>query len=101
MTDARGEKLTSLSVDGGGSRNNLLLTFQAEISGIRVTRKLCTETTALGAALLAGLGVGIYSSEEEISRVINESRVYTPSMSEERRKILRDGWHRAVRQCRG
>ena len=101
MTDARGEKLASLSVDGGGSRNNLLLTFQADISGIRVTRKLCTETTALGAALLAGLGVGIYSSEEEISCVINESRVYTPSMSEERRKILRDGWHRAVRQCRG
>lgn len=95
-----GTELKELRVDGGASRNNLLMQFQADISGVPVIRPAITETTALGAAFLAGLSTGVWESCEEISALWRVDRVFEPSMTADRREYLMNQWARAVGRAR-
>ena len=88
--------IKSVRVDGGASANNFLLAFQSDILGMDITRPACVETTALGAAYLAGLGVGYYSDLNAIRADWRPERHFSPSMGEETRAELLRGWHRAV-----
>ena len=99
VSDSKKET-TSLRVDGGASRNDLLMQFQADISDVPVTRPSVTETTAAGAAYLAGLAVGFYKNREEILAIKRGETVFTPQMSDKERKELLDGWHKAVKTAR-
>ncbi len=101
MTAESGTPLDALRVDGGAAVNNLLCQFQADLLGRPVVRPSITETTALGAAYLAGLGVGIWGSREELARQWAVDRRFDPAMPQERRTDLLRGWHRAVERARG
>ena len=85
-------------VDGGASANSFLMQFQADITGIPVIRPRVLETTALGAALLAGLGAGIYSSLEETTKVWQKDLEFTPRMDDATRLLNLKGWHEAVKR---
>lgn len=89
-----------LQVDGGASANRFLMQFQSDILGVPVVRPKVMETTALGAALLAGLGAGVYSSLDETAKVWRKDAEFTPAMSEADKKIALAGWHRAVERSR-
>jgi len=91
-----GADMTSLQVDGGATANNLLLQFQADILGLPILRPACIETTALGAANLAGLAVGCFSSMEDIAKHRRMDRTFTPDMADNIRAAKLKGWHRAV-----
>ena len=91
-----GSRPTTLRVDGGASANGFLMQFQADIMGIPVVRPRVLETTALGAALLAGLGVGVYATAEETASMWHRDLTFEPKMTEQRRADLLGGWHRAV-----
>lgn len=91
-----GVSLSSLKVDGGASANNFLLEFQADILNAEVLRPCCIETTALGAANLAALGAGCFSSLEELQEKQQLDRTFTPNMTEEARATLLRRWHKAV-----
>ncbi len=93
--------IRALRVDGGASANNFLLQFQADILGTELVRPSCIETTALGAANLAGLAVGIYSDYEQIQRSWKSDKRFVPDMSEEKRAGLLEGWHRAIGRSLG
>lgn len=94
--------LCELRVDGGASRNNLLMQFQAEVLGVPVVRPKITETTALGAAYLAGLAVGYWDDEQEIIQLWQMDKRFEPTMSGDHRNTLREAWRRAVSQaCHG
>lgn len=97
MEEDSGVKMASLKVDGGASANNFLMQFQADISGARVIRPQCVETTALGAAYLAGLAVGYWKDTDEIRSNWQKEREFIPQMSPDTRKNLLRGWERAVR----
>ncbi|AGF54584.1 glycerol kinase [Clostridium saccharoperbutylacetonicum] len=101
MQEDSGCKLTRLKVDGGASRNNLLMQFQADITGAEVVRPIITETTALGAAYLAGLAVGFWESKEEIAEKWAVSQAYTPNLEEEKKEKLYKGWKKAVKRAEG
>lgn len=88
--------LRELRVDGGASRNNLLMQFQADILGVPVVRPQVTETTALGAAYLAGLGVGFWTSQDEIAKQWQMDRRFEPQMSSSDRQSRLDVWQRAI-----
>jgi len=92
--------LAELRVDGGASRNDLLMQFQADVLGVPVVRPRITETTALGAAYLAGLAVGYWDSEEELVQLWQMDRRFEPRLSTDHRDALREGWRRAVAQAR-
>jgi glycerol kinase len=96
MQDDSGFKLKELRVDGGASRNDLLMQFQADIMGVPVVRPKVTETTALGAAYLAGLAVGYWKKPEEIARQWQLERLFEPSMKSDHRESLLSMWHKAV-----
>ena len=89
--------LSSLKVDGGASANNFLMKFQADIIGKSVLRPECIETTALGAAYLAGLAVGYWESKEEIKSNWLKGKQFDPTMEAEERTNLLKGWKRAVK----
>lgn len=89
-------KLKKLKVDGGAVKNNLLMQFQADILGTAVERPVVNETTALGAAYLAGLAVGFYDSREHLSDNYLVETTFTPSMDADRRESAYAGWKRAV-----
>ncbi len=95
-----GQKIKELRVDGGATANNFLMQFQADILGCPIIRPADTETTALGAAYLAGLATGYFKSMEELSRFWRSERVFQPQMPADRREELWAGWQRAVAQCR-
>lgn len=90
-------KLKTLRVDGGAVKNNLLMEFQSDILNVPVERTKVSETTALGAAYLAGLAVGFWESQEEISKQWATDRKFIPKMSEEQRDSLYNGWKKAVK----
>lgn len=90
-----------LRVDGGGTANALLMQFQADILGIPIQRAAVTETTALGAAYLAGLAVGFWRDTVDITRQWRASDIYEPGMSSDQRESLYAGWKRAVERARG
>ena len=93
-----GVKLTELKVDGGASRNNLLMQFQADVLGTQVIRPKVTETTAMGAAYLAGLGVGFWSGIDEIRNHWSVERAFLPSADPETVESLKVSWADAVRR---
>jgi len=91
--------ITELRVDGGACANDLLMQFQADLLGIPVVRPRVIETTALGAAYLAGLACGVYRDTSELSRQWQAERTFSPTMSRDRAQALMSGWERAVRQA--
>lgn len=97
MEQDSGIHLKSLKVDGGASANNFLMQFQSDIVGTAVHRPACIETTALGAAYLAGLAVGYWKNQEEIKANWKLGAAFTPTMQEDRRQELLRGWQRAVK----
>ena len=93
-----GSPVSELRVDGGACVNNLLMQFQADLLGIPVVRPACVETTALGAAYLAGLSSGVYQSTEELSALWKAERRFMPTLSKDRADALMQRWEQAVRQ---
>lgn len=93
------KSLPHLRVDGGASANAFLMQFQADILGAEVLRPSCAETTALGAAYLAGLNAGVWQSRDELRALSGGLTGFRPSMDESTRYALLDGWRVAVRQC--
>jgi glycerol kinase len=96
-----GLKIPVLRVDGGGSANNFLMQFQADILGIPIQRARLAETTALGAAYLAGLAVGLWQDTAETGRYWNSTATYEPKMSVDQRETLYHDWKRAVERAKG
>ncbi|HEX7986725.1 MAG TPA: glycerol kinase GlpK [Duganella sp.] len=88
--------LTEVRADGGAARNDLLMQFQADLLGVPVLRPHVTETTALGAAYLAGLAVGFWQTREEVAGQWTCERRFDPAMGADQRGALMDGWARAV-----
>lgn len=91
-----GTPLTELKVDGGASRNNLLMQYQADLLGIDVIRPKVTETTALGAAYLAGLAVGFWKDLDEVKHQWQEEKKFTPNPEDETLKAAKQGWADAI-----
>jgi glycerol kinase len=91
-------KIARLAVDGGASKNNFLMGFQADILGCETVRPNVVETTALGAAYLAGISCGQWKSVDDVKQNFVADRVFKPTMSEETRLSLLQGWQKAVRQ---
>ncbi|MBQ7638961.1 MAG: glycerol kinase GlpK, partial [Clostridia bacterium] len=94
-------ELTELRVDGGASISNSMMQIQANMIGTSVNRPKCVETTALGAAYLAGLAVGFWTGIEEIEAIREVSKVFEPQISREERDVLYSGWKRAVERAKG
>ena len=97
MEKDSGIRLNSLKVDGGASANDFLMQFQADVVNTRVDRPGCIETTALGAAYLAGLATGYWKDREEIRANWQLGRAFEPRIGDERRRELKKGWRRAVK----
>jgi glycerol kinase len=95
-----GIRLAELRVDGGAARNDFLMQFQADVLGVPVARPRILETTALGAAYLAGLGIGYWSGADEIARQWQADRVFEPTMDPGRAQELMAGWRKAVQRTR-
>ncbi len=91
----------TLRVDGGGTANSFLMQFQADILGVPIQKAAVPETTALGAAYLAGLAVGLWQDTTEIAREWRAAETYEPGMSTDQRETLYAGWKRAVERARG
>jgi len=102
MEKDSGHKLESLAVDGGVSNSDLCMQTQADISGIRVDRPRMRETTALGAAIAAGLATGVWKELEDLREVNkNGRRVFTPQMERKQADRLFRKWEQAVEMSRG
>ena len=97
MEKDSGIDLKSLKVDGGASANDFLMQFQADIVNTQVRRPACIETTALGAAYLAGLAVGYWKNRDEIRENWQIGAAFAPQMEGTQRRQLLKGWHRAVK----
>ncbi len=96
-----GSSMTGLRVDGGAARNDALLQFQADLLGTRVERPVVAETTALGAAYLAGLAVGFWADQDDVARNWALDREFEPQTTPDERDRLAAGWRRAVERSRG
>lgn len=96
MEQEAGTAVNSLKVDGGASANKFLLQFQADVTGKQIVRPCCIETTALGAACLAGLAVGVYDSLDAIHKIYRPDAQFDAQMSDEQRNTLYTGWKKAV-----
>ena len=99
MEKDSGLELSKLKVDGGAVKNNFLMQFQSDLLNVEVVRPLVNETTALGAAYLAGLATGFWSSKEEIISNLQIERTFAPTMPKEKRDELYNGWCKAVRSA--
>lgn len=93
-------EISELRIDGGAARNEVMCQFLADMLNIRIVKPLSVEATALGAAYLAGLAVGFWSCQEEISDKWRVEKAYEPAMDEARREELYSGWKKAVSRCR-
>ena len=100
MEKDSGFALSELRVDGGASNNNLLMQFQADILGVPVVRPQITETTALGAAYLAGLAVGFWKDQAEIAEQWTADQRFEPAMTDSQRNSLVSGWQKALERAR-
>ena len=100
MESDAGISLGELRVDGGATQNNLLMQFQADVLGVRVVRPKVFETTALGAAYLAGLAVGYWQNAREIAAQWQADRVFEPSMPRAEAARLMGGWHKALTRAK-
>ncbi len=101
MVRDSGTAINTLNVDGGACVSNVMMQFQADILNTKVCRPKNVETTALGAAYLAGLAVGFWKSKEEILQRRETERIFEPEMKEDRRTELYDGWKKAVERAKG
>jgi glycerol kinase len=101
MEEDSGITLKALKVDGGACANNFIMQFQADVLGVQVDRPKVIETSALGAAYLAGLAVGYWTNKEEVSENWAISRIFEPKMSDDKVKELIEGWHDAVQRSMG
>ena len=97
MEKDSGIQLEALKVDGGASANNFIMQFQSDVIGTPVLRPRCVETTAMGAAYLAGLAVGYWKSKEDVKKNWAIDRTFTPQMGDIERDEKLTGWHRAVK----
>lgn len=97
MEKDSGMKLSFLRVDGGASANNFLMQFQSDLLDVQVVRPSCIETTALGAAYMAGLAAGFWKDAEEIRQNWKQEREFSPSVEPKKREDLLKGWQKAVR----
>jgi glycerol kinase len=95
-----GIRLKELRVDGGAAANNLLMQLQADLLNVPVVRPKVTETTALGAAYLAGLAVGFWKDQADIARQWQADRRFTPKMKPAARKVLAAGWNKALSRAK-
>lgn len=100
MVADSGIELKSLRVDGGAVKNDFLMQFQSDILGVPVDRPVVNETTALGAAFLAGLAVGFWTEKEEVSKQLKKQQTFTQQLSEDKREELYNGWKKAVAATR-
>lgn len=100
MAADAGQPPTEIRVDGGAARNNLLMQFQADLLGLPVIRPRLTETTALGAAYLAGLGAGVWQSIDEISTLWQVDRIFEPNISKDEATQRMRHWSRAVSRAK-
>jgi glycerol kinase len=100
MAADAGAPLRALRVDGGASANDFLMQFQADLLGVPIDRPRVVETTAMGAAFLAGLGTGFWCSQAELSRARQIARRFKPRMGEDERETLYRGWQAAVKRVR-
>ena len=100
MEEETGNRLKSLRVDGGACRNDLLMQFQADMLGVKIVRPSITETTAKGAAMLAGLAVGFWKSPAELRKTLAAERTFSPRMKNKTRDALYAGWLAAVKKAR-
>lgn len=100
MEKDSGINVTRLSVDGGASKNNFLLQFQSDILDCETVRPEVVETTALGAAFLAGLTSGLWQDFDDIRSTVKTGKIFKPDMSGEKRKKLLSGWQKALRQTK-
>lgn len=100
MEKDAGVKISRLAVDGGASKNNFLMAFQADVLGCEVVRPCVVETTALGAAYLAGLNIGLWKNTDELRANFRCERTFSPSMSERARLRLLADWEKAVKKAR-
>ena len=100
MQEDTGIAIPILKVDGGGTANNYLMQFQSDLLDIPIQRSKNAETTALGAAFLAGLGVGFWKNTDEIREFYEAGKVFEADMTSERREKLYDGWQKAVTATR-
>ena len=98
MVADTGIELSELRVDGGASRNDLLMQFQADLMGVPVIRSQVSETTALGAAFLAGLATGVWSSKKEIAAIWAESSRFNPITRQSTMQEALAQWHKAVKR---
>ena len=99
MQKDSGVKLRAIKVDGGASRSDILMQFQSDLNRSRVIRPRSIETTAMGAAYLAGLAVGYWKNLDDIKGIWEEERIFSPHMDEKRSKSLYKGWRMAVQKC--
>jgi glycerol kinase len=93
--------IKQIQVDGGASQNDFLMQFQSDITRTEVIRGTVMESTALGAAYLAGLAVGIWSSQDEIKKYYEQAKTFSPQMPMELRNEYLKKWHKAIKMCRG
>jgi glycerol kinase len=100
MQDDSGIQLAELRVDGGACKNNLLMQFQADLLGVPVIRAANTETTAMGAAYLAGLAVDFYKSKDEIASQWASDRKFEPTIGKDHRQRLHARWHKALERAK-
>ncbi|HOK49418.1 MAG TPA: FGGY-family carbohydrate kinase, partial [Sedimentibacter sp.] len=100
MIDDSGINLTVLKVDGGASANDFLMQFQSDILNVNIERPDITETTALGAAYLAGMATGFWKSKGEVIQNWNMNKKFIPAMGEDERNKLYTGWKKAVERAK-
>jgi glycerol kinase len=98
MTQDSGQEIKSLRVDGGATASEFLMQFQSDILGIPVEKPVVTEMAALGAAYLAGLGVGFWKNKDELKKHWKIEKTYEPGMDVGRKEELYSGWKRAVKR---
>ncbi|HQP10016.1 MAG TPA: glycerol kinase GlpK, partial [Candidatus Omnitrophota bacterium] len=98
MKAESGKSIKSLKVDGGACRNNFLMQFQADMLGCEIVRPRIIESTALGAAQLAGVTIGLWKGRQALNKLHQTERTFAPLMHDKRRKELYGGWLKAVRQ---
>lgn len=100
MKEDASTKISCLSVDGGASGNDYLIQFQSDILNCKIVRPECLETTALGAAYLAGLATKVWNSKEELKRLHKINKIFMPRINDEERQSLYSGWQKAVKATR-
>ena len=95
-----GQEIRELRIDGGAAANDFLCSFQADVLGLDVKRPRILETTAMGAAFLAGLSVGVWQDQQQISKMWNQSKMFSSNISKEDSARMMEGWGRAVERAK-